>query len=212
VLVLLKKIIVLFLPAYFFRMLKSKKQKRQLADWYLSGCPIPPPHIVKQNTIEAYRQKSGYTVFIETGTFMGEMVDAQKSRFERVISIELGQDLFIKAQKKFARDKNVTIVQGDSGKVLVEIMRHINEPAIFWLDGHYSGGITAKGEKNSPIFEELKAIFSDKFNNHIILIDDARDFVGKGDYPTISEISDFINGINENYRIMVENDIIRCFV
>ena len=54
------------------------------------------------------------------------------------------------------------IVQGDSGKVLSEILLEINEPAIFWLDGHYTAGITARGVKECPIFEELDCIFNTK--------------------------------------------------
>ena len=34
-------------------------------------------------------------------------------------------------------------------------------PAIFWLDGHYSAGITAMGEQATPIFKELTHIFGD---------------------------------------------------
>jgi hypothetical protein len=46
---------------------------------------------------------------------------------------------------------------------------------MFWLDRHYSGGFTAKGEKDCPIIEELDAISNGSHLKHSILIDDAGD-------------------------------------
>jgi hypothetical protein len=143
---------------------------------------------------------------------MGDMVDAQKTRFKNIISIELGVDLFKNASKRFRNDKNVLIVQGDSGKVLSKILLDINEPAIFWLDGHYSAGVTAKGDKECPIFEELSSIFSSKKFNHILLIDDARCFIGKGDYPTIEKLTEYIRSKNEKYQVEIKHDIIRYVI
>lgn len=88
----------------------------------------------------------------------------------------------------------------------------INEPAIFWLDGHYSYGITARGEKECPIFEELSSILSSAKYKHIILIDDARYFTGKGDYPAIEKLTEFIKNKNDNYQVEVKNDIIRYVI
>jgi hypothetical protein len=124
----------------------------------------------------------------------------------------LSLDLFNDAKRRFNNDKNVTIIQGDSGKVLPKILSEINEPAIFWLDGHYSAGITARGEKECPIFEELDAIFNHSKHNHILLIDDARFFNGQGDYPTISALTDYIKSKNGEYKVEVKHDIIRYLV
>jgi hypothetical protein len=192
--------------------LNSQRQKKIIYEWKKKGCPVPTPHLVKQETISEYQKKFGYTTLIETGTFMGDMVDAQKTRFKNIISIELGVDLFKNASKRFRNDKNVLIVQGDSGKVLSKILLDINEPAIFWLDGHYSAGVTAKGDKECPIFEELSSIFSSKKFNHILLIDDARCFIGKGDYPTIEKLTEYIRSKNEKYQVEIKHDIIRYVI
>jgi hypothetical protein len=143
---------------------------------------------------------------------MGDMVEAQKKRFKKIFSIELGVELFNKAVLRFKNDKNVVILQGDSGKVLPEVLSNIEEPAIFWLDGHYSAGITAKGDKECPIFEELDAIFGSNKLNHILLIDDARCFNGEGDYPTVEELTEYIKSKNEEYQVEVKHDIIRYVV
>jgi len=37
---------------------------------------------------------------VETGTYLGDMIEAQKTRFKKIISIEIEIGLFEKAQKK----------------------------------------------------------------------------------------------------------------
>jgi len=201
-----------FVSQWIINPLRKRYGKIQFHKWKKDGCPIPPPHIVKQITIKEYKDKYEYEILVETGTYKGAMVEAQKKRFRKIFSVELGVDLFNKAVKRFYNDKNVTIVQGDSGKVLPKILSEINEPALFWLDGHYSAGITSKGEKECPIFEELDAIFSNKKFNHIILIDDARCFIGQGDYPAIAQLTEYIKSKNEKYQIEVKHDIIRFVI
>jgi hypothetical protein len=177
--------------------------------WRVNGCPAPPPHLVKQMAIQEYQERFKYSILVETGTYLGDMVESQKRRFKKIISIELGIDLYNKALIRFKEDKNVTIIQGDSGKVLSNVLPGIDEPAIFWLDGHYSAGITAKGDKECPIFEELHAIFSSKNFNHILLIDDARCFNGEGDYPTIEKLTEYVRSKNQMYQVEIKHDIIR---
>lgn len=188
----------------------SEWRKREYQEWEKSECPVPPPHAVKQITIAEFQEKSGYSILAETGTYMGDMIEAQKRIFKRLFSIELGQELYENAVKRFQNDKHVSIFQGDSGKVLADIIKLIDKPAIFWLDGHYSAGITAKGDKECPIFEELDAIFNGKKLDHILLIDDARCFVGENDYPTIENLKKYISAKNSNYKMEVKNDVI-CF-
>jgi hypothetical protein len=209
---LIKETAKAFLPQIVLNELTKSKAKKQFSNWQKNGCPAPSPHIVKQMTISEYQQKYQYTTLVETGTYLGDMVEAQKKRFKKIISIELGVDLFERAKKRFRKDENIQIVQGDSGTVLPQILSDINEPAIFWLDGHYSAGITAKGDKDCPIFEELDAIFHSKKLSHILLIDDARCFLGNGDYPTIEKLTEYIKGKNENYDVEVKHDIIRCVI
>lgn len=73
------------------------------------------PHIVKQLTIIEYQETYKYNILVETGTYLGDMVAAQKSRFSNIYSIELGVDLYKKAKARFKNDKNVIILHGDSG-------------------------------------------------------------------------------------------------
>ena len=201
-----------FTPQFLLNHKKRSEDQKDYEQWKEKGYPIPPPHLFKQNTIEEYQNKFGNTILIETGTYMGDMIEAQKNNFKTLYSIELSVKLHKKAQRRFRHNKNIHIVQGDSGEVLPIILKDINDPAIFWLDGHYSAGVTAKGDKDCPIFEELNAIFNSKDLNHILLIDDARQFNGIGDYPTIEQLTEFIKRKNGKYQLEVKNDIIRYVI
>lgn len=214
---MLKKIIKLLIKPLYHRKENNIEleninnyREKVIYKWREKGSPIPPPHELKQQVIKDYQQKYGYNILIETGTYLGDMVEAQRRNFKHVFSIELSLDLWRNAVNKFKDSKNITILQGDSSKVLNNITSKLNEPAIFWLDGHYSAGITAKGDKECPILEEIDAIFTYKKLNHVILIDDARCFIGEGDYPTIEFLTNYIKLKQPFYSFVVKDDIIRC--
>ena len=168
---------------------------------------MPVPHIVKQELITEYKNKHHISVLIESGTYLGDMVWAQQDNFDKIYTIELSLSLHKLAQKRFRKKPHIHVLQGDSGKVMAIIVKEITSKAIFWLDGHYSGGITARGDKDCPIWEELKAIFSTN-TEHIILIDDARLFIGERDYPSLSGVKTFILEQYPNSKIEVKNDSI----
>jgi hypothetical protein len=83
---------------------------------------------------------------------------------------------------------------------------------LFWLDAHYypnSGGTTAKGELETPIIKELHCILNHPVEGHVILIDDAREFPGRNNYPTIAQLQDLIVKRHPNRAFEVKDDIIR---
>lgn len=203
------KFLMPLLPYAVINPVKRSVYKKELEEWNRKGCPVPPPHMVKQLTIAGYQKQYGYQTLVETGTFMGEMVEAQKKNFKEIISIEIGDDLFEQAKKRFRQDKNIRLIHGDSGKMLPQVVTTIKSPAIFWLDGHYSNGITAMGDTECPIFEELDAIFNNNNLDHILLIDDARCFTGENDYPTIEKLTEYVQRKKPLYNVEVKNDIIR---
>jgi len=195
------------------RLIKNQiTRKGVIRRWRQDGSLGQPPHEVKQITIEHFKKKFRYSLFVETGTYNGAMVEAQRNNFSKIISVEISEMLHKKAVYRFRNYNHITILQGDSSKVLSEIISKINEPAIFWLDGHYSGGYTEKGELNCPVYRELEAIFIDNKYNHVLLIDDARCFNGKEDYPTIEGLTNFILQKNDKYHIEIKDDIIRAYI
>jgi hypothetical protein len=178
-------------------------------EWKDKGCPSPPPHVVKQAVIDEYRRAYDVSTLIETGTYRGDMIFAQKDRFKKVMSIELGLDFFQAAKERFKSDQNVVLYHGDSATVMPQVLPQLTGPAIFWLDGHYMPGVTEKGNKECPVYEEVDAILKYEGMNHVMLIDDARLFVGKYDYPTIPELAEFVKKRSPRYDLEVKYDIIR---
>lgn len=193
-------------------MLQTIRHLRHIVSWNLRGKPAPPPHVVKQLAIKQYQKRFQLGVFVETGTYLGEMVEALKSRFREIYSVELSAELCERAQKLFANDPHVHIMQGDSSDVLPRILEKVSEPCLFWLDGHFSGGITAQGALDYPILKELEHIRQHPVKNHVILIDDARLFTGEPGAPTREQIIVSLKSINPSYTVEERDDSIRAFV
>ena len=186
-----------------------RRELKQLADWERNGRPIPPPHIVKQQTLKTISKRYGLKILVETGTYYGDMVEAMKDVFNQLYSIELSTELYKKAKKRFKGEKHIELICGDSGLELMNLMSKIDQPTLFWLDGHYSAGVTAKGEKDTPIYEELNHILNSTDKGHVIIIDDARCFGADPNYPSIKELCDFIKSKRANLDIVIQDDCIR---
>ena len=147
-------------------------------------------------------------VFIETGTYKGDTVAEMKPVFGSVISIEIDNALYLKARSRFERDANVSIRQGDCVSELPAILDGLKEPAVFWLDGHYSGGGTGKGVVEDPILISLEQISAHSVKGHAIFIDDARTFDGREGRPELHEVLAKLKQINPLYLLRIQNDII----
>ena len=186
-----------------------RRELKELADWERNGRPIPPPHIVKQQTLKTFSKRYGLKILVETGTYYGDMVEAMKDVFNQLYSIELSAELYKKAKKRFKGEKHIELICGDSGLELMNLMSKIDQPTLFWLDGHYSAGVTAKGEKDTPIYEELNHILNSTDKGHVIIIDDARCFGADPNYPSIKELCDFIKSKRANLDIVIQDDCIR---
>ncbi len=203
----LKSLTLLGLSARYRR---NKRLVRKYEAWKETGSILPMPHLGKQLVIQEYVGKFSPSVFVETGTYKGDMVYAMQPHFEEIYSIELDEELFRKARKRFARFRDVHIIHGQSGEVLPGIMKSITQPCLFWLDAHYSGGSTAKAEVETPIMQELNCIFAHPVaEEHILLIDDARCFTGENDYPLLENLEGFIRDTNPGWGFEVKDDIVR---
>jgi hypothetical protein len=208
-----EKVITILKKTPFYFPLRNRaakwKQVIELALWVMKGRPVPPPHIIKQRALRTYSIRYGLKILVETGTFYGDMVEAMKSFFDRVYSIELCEELYENAKKRFREARHVALIHGDSGIELMNLMDKIDQPALFWLDGHYSDGVTARGEKNTPIYEELRHILNAPDRGHVIIIDDARCFGSDPDYPNREDLASFIKSKRQNLEIVVQDDSIR---
>lgn len=210
----MKKIIQEFQKyTYLFPPLQKWLNKRRhisdLRAWKGKPRSLPLPHLLKQKVLKGYALEYNLSVLVETGTYKGEMVDALYDHFKEIYSIELSEMYAKKAQRYFRGLKKVKIIQGDSGDVIGELIKEINQPTLFWLDGHYSADNTARGRKSTPIMDELNHILHAEDLRHVILIDDARAFGKSKDYPSMDELEAFIISLRKNVKIINEDDIIR---
>lgn len=167
----------------------------------------PPP--IKRAIIKSYLRRYQLREFIETGTHLGDtLAYVAHDRCVSSHSIELDQYLYEQAKYRFRNWPNIRLYQGDSGEVLPRIVSQLSGPGLFWLDGHYSGGETAKGSVDTPISTELQVIFDTRIRGHVVLIDDVRCFDGTNDYPFLDDLLATVRR-NGEYRIEVSADIIR---
>jgi len=184
-------------------------QQRQARDWMRKGKPGPAPHLVKQAVLRSYADQYRLRILVETGTYYGDMIDAMKGAFDRIYSIELGLKFYEKAKRRFKSDPHVELILGDSGQEIGNVMRRINsEPALFWLDGHYLPG-SARGDKDTPICDELDQILNASEARHVIIIDDARCFGADPAYPTMAVLEAHVLAKRANAHIVVADDMIR---
>jgi hypothetical protein len=189
----------------------------ELEKWKNCGQPIPPPDIVKQYIVKNFGQKYQMSIFIETGTLKGEMIQSVLDQFTEIYSIEYDFNLYSEAKKRFDSINYVHIIQGNSGEKLSSILKNITVPCLFWLDAH-------NGNQDTPILQELSAIMRHPIKSHVILIDDMRDFRGFSlrdkiyrmfgkitGYPSQKDVENFVLSRNSNLICEINADIMMIY-
>jgi len=192
----------------FRRRRKARREEdRFLAEVRLGRYALPP-HSIKIKVMEENTPDPRPKVFIETGTYHGDTVNVMKGRYGKVVSIEVDPVLCDKARERFREDSNVEIILGDCARELPRILEALSEPAVFWLDGHWSGEGTGKGEMEEPVLLSLRQIREHPVRGHVIFIDDARYFDGRSGRPVIVEVLLRLQEVDASYRIRILDDIV----
>lgn len=106
-----------------------------------------PDYSYKRSVIKQYAKDYDCKIAVETGTFMGDTTNACKDYFTKFYTIELADELYKKAVARFKDSNNVEVLHGDNTDLLPSIINNIDKKVLFWLDGHYSGGVTAAEKK-----------------------------------------------------------------
>jgi hypothetical protein len=165
----------------------------------------------KTGTKELF-QKYPNPVFIETGSFIGDGIQAAlDAGFETIYSIEISASLFLKCVDRFYGNEKVHLIYGDSSLLLDRLLSTIKVPATFWLDGHNSGvdpetGIlTSYGVYERPVFYELGIIQNHFIKTHTILIDDLRLWSEAVDGFDTNSLVTKCSQINPDYKFTFEN-------
>jgi hypothetical protein len=178
-------------------------------DWADREFAAPSPHFVKQKVL--LRNGLRNATWVESGTYMGDTTGVLSKIAKMVYSIEPEPTLFSKAEQKFKNASNVKIIQGLSEDVFPELLPTISGDTCFWLDGHYSEGITFKGPQDTPIIDELAVIGRNitKTSKIVVMVDDIRCFDPKNPefsaYPPVDFLVDWARKHNLTWHI--EHDI-----
>lgn len=152
--------------------------------------------------------------FVETGTYQGGTAIWASKHFNNVLTIEYSQKLYEEAIKRFNHIHNIEFLFGDSRTELSQLINRLKCPSIFWLDAHWSGGLTYGDNDQCPLVEEVNIINSSEFDN-FILIDDARLFTSPPQpphkieqWPDITTVIDALHSKDNRYIVIIEDVII----
>ena len=191
----------------FYDVIEPPYSRIIAARWQRQGAPIPAPGAVKRDMLRRTAEQHHLRVLIETGTYTGDTVMALHRHFDRIVSVELSRELHARAVRQARNRGNVELLLGDSAQVLPRVLATLHQPALFWLDAHYSGGVTALGDRISPISSELDAILGHDVKGHVVLVDDAREFhdPARSGYPGVEVVSAAAS--QHNYAMSEERDI-----
>jgi hypothetical protein len=167
----------------------------------------------RREVLREYGELHGLKILIETGTNDGGTPWALKDSFDKIYTIELGEKAWRDAKRRFVEHPHVHCLLGDSAVILPQVLNEVGQqPALIWLDGHWSGGITAHGSQDTPVLDELAAIFATGIP-HVVLVDDARLFDGmpehdeQPNWPHIDEVRALAD--KTGYRFELVDDIVR---
>jgi len=193
--------------ALMFEYARPVYERRMVRHWWQRGRPVPPPHDVKMQAILYLADRIDASALVETGTYRGDTVRALRNRFSKLVSIELVPELARQVQREFSNDPSVSILVGDSGDMLRELLLELKDPALFWLDAHYSGGPTL-GDGNVPIYAEIDSINELANARHALLIDDMHEFTGENGYPTQAAL--IRKCVDDGYEVAVFNNMLHA--
>ena len=156
---------------------------------------------------ELFKKKTAS--FVETGSLVGDGIQlALQSGFEKIYSIELAEHYYDACVKKFANDSRVELIFGDSYFKLEELLKNNPEtPFTYWLDGHFSGGDSGFGVKESPLIKELETILSRGVDGELIYIDDMRLYRAFDDETNIENIVKLLKKYKPHGTIHYESSI-----
>jgi hypothetical protein len=182
-----------------------------LRNWRSALFSSSPPIAVKWGVLQRF--SSGNT-WIETGTLRGDTTQHLNQLGNNVVTIEASKFWFEKAAERFLKNPQITPVYGESTDVLAKEVMMLLESGVreisFFLDGHYSGGNTFQGTKDTPIVKELEIIesFLNRIETISVFVDDIRLFskfnTTHGDYPELSYLTQWAQRNNLEWTIELD--------
>ena len=163
------------------------------------------PTYIKRQIIKKYTPTN--SIFIESGTYKGEMILNLNKYFVFCYSLEPSKKYYDSSLKNLKNIKNKLIINDSSEnaleKTLEKTLEQNNKNVVFYLDGHYMEKDSFKGLKETPIEIELKIIekYFNNFDKFTIIVDDFRLFGERKDYPSKNFLINFSSKINKKFTI-----------
>ena len=139
-------------------------------------------HGVPKDLVAFLQEETGIEAFVETGTLTGESAEWASMLFDEVVTIEAKEDIATRARERLSKFSNVRVVHGDSSRVLSQVLRDTQWPAILWLDAHWMGpgsNTAGEGGVECPVSEEIQYAR----RGDIVIVDDARLFMAPPPRP-----------------------------
>ena len=175
--------------------------------WVYQDFNLPAPQRVKTRVLQRNAFVEGN--WIETGTYLGDTTRFLAKTFPSTIITSLEPDftLFSFNKSRLSKFHNIKLVNSTSENSLSDIVSNETGTVNFWLDGHFSGDITFKGQIYSPILEELNIIERNISRLKVcVFIDDIRDFTGdeQTGYPSKNKLVDWANRNNCEWHIEMD--------
>lgn len=157
------------------------------------------------------RDGLGLVRAIETGTYRGRTARALATVFESVVTIEVSPELAAAAAARLRDCPAVQVRQGHSVRLLTEA-RDTTLPTLYFLDGHWSGGVTGGEDDECPVLEELRVI-GRAHTHDCFVIDDARLFASapppphrSAMWPELTDVIDQLRDLHPGHVVTVLND------
>lgn len=174
---------------------------------YDAARPSAPPHRTRRRQLLSIVKERGHRVFVESGTYLGDTVAFLVPHVDRIETIEIEPMLYSRAVQRFRDEPKVTVHQGDAMVHLPRILGGITEPALIFLDGHFSGGVTGQGELKEPavkILDDLAELSLPQGTT--VLVDDVRLFGGDPEFPSLDALVDGARRAFPDARRVIELD------
>jgi len=151
-----------------------------------------------------------YNTFVETGTAYGQSLIEIYPFFSKIFTVEISEKLWSWLNPQIQNLEHVQHVLGDS---LIEIPKFLKslseeEKVFFWLDAHWSQGLSSKNEYDVPLNQECAIIDNEYLGSSaIIVIDDVRMFGTNAneDWSYISQ--DSIKKSFKNFNILFSKEV-----
>ena len=175
---------------------------------WLTGNPAQtPPAFIKRNLLLHY--STNETTWVETGTYLGYTTKLLATKSAVVHTIEPSTSCLSIARQNCKGIKNIVFHNGTSESCCESIICSLSGDVCFWLDAHFSRGVThCEQGTETPISMELSLIsdYIERFDSISVFIDDAVCSIEyPNSYPSLNSYVEWANSLGLTWYL--SNDI-----